>query len=91
MHKAQEERISDALDENRILNVSVAEAPTIPSLPAKPNWPWSMALGGLLASLASVGLGFASDYFDPSLRTPDELERVLDLPVIAALPEDGGE
>lgn len=86
--KAEEARISDALDQQRIVNVAIAEAPTVPAAPSRPLWPWSISLGGVLAGFLSVGLAFASDYLDPSLRTPDELQRYLDIPVIAALPEE---
>jgi capsular polysaccharide biosynthesis protein len=38
----------------------------------------------------SPGVAFAVDYFDPSLRTPDELRDVLQIPVLAALPKAKG-
>ena len=44
----------------------------------------------LLALLLSPGLAFAVDYFDQSLRTPDEVREVLQIPVLAALPEGNG-
>lgn len=85
--KREEARIADALDRQRIVNVAIAEAATVPALPAHPHWTVTLLLGILLASLASSGLAFAVDYFDSSLRTPDELHRVLRIPVLAALPK----
>jgi uncharacterized protein involved in exopolysaccharide biosynthesis len=92
-HKAEEARISDALGQERIVNVAIAEAPTVPALPASTysQMFWAMFLGVLLASFTSVGLAFALEFFDPSLRTPDEVRLVLDIPVLAALPEGNTE
>jgi capsular polysaccharide biosynthesis protein len=36
----------------------------------------------------SPGVAFAVDYLDPSLRTPDEVRDVLQIPVLASLPKD---
>ena len=89
--KQEEARISQALDQKRIINVSVAEEPTAPVLPASPNWPLNVLLGAVLAVLASVGLGLARDYVDSSFRTPDEVEVSLCVPVLASLSIETGE
>ena len=34
----------------------------------------------------TVGVGFAAEYFDPTIRTPDEAHRLLEVPVLAWLP-----
>jgi uncharacterized protein involved in exopolysaccharide biosynthesis len=88
--KREEARIGDALDRQRIVNVAIAEAATVPALPAHPHWTLTLLLGILLACLVSPGIAFAVDYFDPSLRTPDELRDVLQIPVLAALPKEKG-
>ena len=74
----------------RIVNVAIAEAATVPALPAHPHRALTLLLGILLACLVSPGVAFAVDYFDPSLRTPDELRDVLQIPVLAALPKGKG-
>jgi len=88
--KREEARIGDALDRQRIVNVAIAEAATVPALPAHPHWALTLLLGILLACLVSPGVAFAVDYFDPSLRTPDELRDVLQIPVLAALSKEKG-
>jgi uncharacterized protein involved in exopolysaccharide biosynthesis len=87
VQKREEARIGDALDRQRIVNVAIAEAATVPALPAHPHWALTLLLATLLACLVSPGLAFAADYFDPSLRTPDELRETLRIPVLAALPK----
>jgi uncharacterized protein involved in exopolysaccharide biosynthesis len=86
--KREEARISDALDRQRIVNVAIAEAATVPALPAHARLAVILLLGILLACLVSPGVAFAVDYFDPSLRTPDELRDILQIPVLAALPKE---
>jgi uncharacterized protein involved in exopolysaccharide biosynthesis len=89
--KLEEARITEALDQKRIINVSVAEQPTLPSTPVSPIWSLNILLGALLASLASVGFGLLRDYLDPSFRTPNEVENLLSIPVLASLSVESGE
>ncbi len=88
--KREEARIADALDRQRIVNVAIAEAATVPALPVSPRWATTLLLGFLLACLVSPGVALVADYFDPSLRTPDELRDVLQIPVLAALSKQEG-
>ena len=85
--KREEARISNALDIRRIVNVAVAEAPTVPALPDGLRRLILLALGLVFAAIASVTLALIIDYFDPSFRTPDEVEHFLGCPVLAAFPK----
>jgi uncharacterized protein involved in exopolysaccharide biosynthesis len=88
LRKEEEARISDALDHRRILNVAIAEAATVPSLPS--NHRSLMVLFGLfLAILTSLGLALGSEYLDPTFRTPDEVRSFLNIPVLATMPQNG--
>jgi uncharacterized protein involved in exopolysaccharide biosynthesis len=86
--KQEEARISDALDEQRIVNVSVAEEATVPSIPSGPNRALNLGLGLALAIVVSLGIALATDFLDHSFRTPDEVEVFLQAPVLAALPRN---
>ncbi len=88
-NKREEARIGDALDQGGILNVTIAEQPTAPVLPARSRASLAL-LGLLLAVTASTGLAFAADTLDPALRTPDEVIAYLDTPVLASLPHKAG-
>ncbi len=85
VRRREEARISDALDSKRIVNVSVAEAATIPALPTM-HLAWVFLGGFFLAGTVSLGAGYAVDRFDASFRTPDELIRYLDVKVLASIP-----
>src|SRR3954452_2575934 len=83
--KKEEARIEDALDRNRLLNVSIVENPALPSIPTRS--PLIFALVGiLLAGAVSLGVVFAIDYADQSFRTPSEVMSELRIPVLAAVP-----
>lgn len=84
--KQEEARIQDALDQRRIVNVSIAEEPTVPALPSSPHRALSLALGSLLACFVSLGLGYTADYLDSTFRTPQEVEVFLNTHVLASIP-----
>src|SRR5271170_2392039 len=85
LHKREEARIGDALDERRILNVAIVEPPVAPALPEHPILLYSLLAVGL-ATAASIGIAFAAEYFDATIRTPDEARALLEVPVLAWLP-----
>lgn len=86
LSKREQERTSDALDEKRISNVSIAVPPVVPILP------WIgptlvMCCGMVLAVFISAGSAFAAEYLNPSLRTPAEVLDILRIPVLASVPK----
>jgi uncharacterized protein involved in exopolysaccharide biosynthesis len=85
LRKQTDARLSEALDRSRIMNVAIAEAATVPALPATPPL-LRLAVGFVLALLVAFATGLIVDYWDPSFRTPFEVEDVLGLPVLAAIP-----
>jgi uncharacterized protein involved in exopolysaccharide biosynthesis len=85
VRRREEARITEALDKNRILNVTVAQRAFAPRIPA--GSPWKLAaMGLLLAAFASIGVVVAAEYFDTSYRTPSDVVAYLNVPVLAALP-----
>ena len=85
LHKREEARIGDALDERRILNVAIIEPPLAPALPDHHILLY-FALAFVLSMAFSIGLAFTAEYFDPTIRTPDEAYGLLEVPVLAWLP-----
>ncbi|HUO33981.1 MAG TPA: hypothetical protein VMU43_03220 [Candidatus Acidoferrum sp.] len=85
VRKREEARISDALDSHRIVNVSVAEAATVPAYPAL-HLGWILIGGFFAAGVVSIGGAFAVDRLDPRFRTPEELGLYLETRVLAAIP-----
>jgi uncharacterized protein involved in exopolysaccharide biosynthesis len=90
-HKKQEEaRISDALDRQRILNLAIADPPTVPVFPSKLPTSVVLLIGLFSAIVFSGGVAFAAEAINRSLRTPEDVEIFLNVPVVAAIPERVG-
>jgi len=87
--KEEEARITDELDENKITNVSVAEAPIQPQLPVKPNRPLNLILGVFLGALLSMGSVVIAEFMRDTILTPRELEGLTGRRVLASLPNTG--
>jgi uncharacterized protein involved in exopolysaccharide biosynthesis len=84
--KREQERTSDALDAKRIANVAIAVPAVVPASPA--HSPFSIILNGfLLAILGGIVAGYLAELLDPSLRTPSEVEQLLNVTVLAAVPK----
>jgi uncharacterized protein involved in exopolysaccharide biosynthesis len=85
LHKREEARIADALDQTRILNIGMVQQPTVPLSPTRSVMMFGL-VGVLMAFMLSIGLVFAREYLDSSFRTPSEVLSELNIPVLAAVP-----
>jgi uncharacterized protein involved in exopolysaccharide biosynthesis len=84
--KREQERTSDALDDKRIANVAIAVPAEVPVLPA--HSPFSIMFAGFwIALMAGIGAGYLAELADPSFRTPSEVEEMLNIPILAAVPK----
>jgi uncharacterized protein involved in exopolysaccharide biosynthesis len=84
--KREESRIGDALDQGGILNVAIAQQPTVPALPLRSLWSFAL-LSFIFAGAASTAVAFTVDFLDPAFRTADEVVSLLGAPVLATLPQ----
>jgi uncharacterized protein involved in exopolysaccharide biosynthesis len=83
--KREDARIADALDRRGMLSVEVVQAARVPALPE--NSRLGILLGGLaLALFVSMATVFVAEVFSSSYRTPQEVTRYLNLPVLACIP-----
>ena len=87
-NKREEARISDALDQKHISNVSVAEAATMPALPSDLGPVALLILGLVSGGSLGIGLAFLTDRFTLALRKPADVKMLLELPVLAAFPKE---
>jgi len=56
--------------------------------PAKPNVPAYMFLAAIVGLVVGVGLAFFIEYLDTSVKTLDDVERYLGIPVLAVIPKN---
>lgn len=56
--------------------------------PSKPNVPAYMALAVLIGLVIGVGLAFFLEYLDTSVKTLDDIEKFLGIPVLGVIPKN---
>jgi uncharacterized protein involved in exopolysaccharide biosynthesis len=85
--KRDQAQFEDAMDEHKLLNVAVAQEPTISYEPERPK----PLLYGALGSVTAMFLGFCAVYFAETSRntiaTPRELDIASRYPVLATVPQ----
>ena len=83
LKRVKETGVQGGLDSN---NARVVEEAVLPTTPIRPR----KKLGLLLSLAAGLALGIGAavtiEYFDTSVKSPEDIERVLGLPVIAVVP-----
>ena len=80
-----ERREQDAAFRIRIITVQPAAVPTAP---AAPNLPLSIALGTVLGLAGGVGLAIARAVLDRRIRTLDDIDEAVEAPVIGGIAYD---
>lgn len=67
-------------------SVKVVSQPTAPKSPISPNVKINTLMAAMLGFVLSLGAVLAVFFFDNTFRTPEEIEKYLDLPVIGVIP-----
>ncbi len=76
------------IDENLdVSNIRIAEKAVTPLFPVKPNKKLNLLLGAVLGLMLGVGLAFLREYMDQSLRTEEDVQKFIGLPVLSVIPE----
>jgi capsular polysaccharide biosynthesis protein len=69
-------------------NVKIIESVKMPENPVSPNKKMNIAIAFLLGLMISVGLAFLLEFMDNTFKTKEQLEQILGIPVIGAIPDD---
>lgn len=67
-------------------NVQVIDRAQVPDMPIKPRPKLNMAIAGVLGLMVGIFLVFLLEYLDNTIKTPDDVEKYLGLPVIGTIP-----
>ena len=79
---------ASAIDEDLdVSNIRIVEEAIIPVAPVKPNKKRNIILGAVLGLLFGTGLAFLSEFMDQTIRSEEDVERHLGLPVLSMIPE----
>jgi len=84
LQKLNETDIASSIRNN---NVSVMEKASAPSWPVRPAKKRIAALALALGLALGIGLVFARDYLDNTIKGPEDIERYLHLDLLAAVPK----
>ena len=68
--------------------VSVKQVAEPPSYPVRPRVGLNLMLGGLVGLVVGLGLAFFIEYLDTSVKTMEDVENLLGLPVLAIIPKN---
>ncbi|BCS80352.1 YveK family protein [Anaerocellum diazotrophicum] len=76
----------------KIENVQIVDRAVIPDKPEKPKKLLNTAVAFVLGLMIGVGIAFFIEYLDNTIKTPDDVEKYLELPVLAVIQDihEGG-
>ncbi|MDR7551279.1 MAG: Wzz/FepE/Etk N-terminal domain-containing protein [Armatimonadota bacterium] len=83
--KITETRITRSLDLGQ-MNIDVVSPALQPSSPVKPNKSMNLILAAVLGLMSGVFLAFLFEMLDNTLKTAEDVERELGLPVLGTIP-----
>ncbi len=82
LQAANDARVTDSLNRQRISSIAVVQSPTAPMKPAQPRLPVILAAGLLLGLAGAVTATMLSEMADESFSTSDQIETIMGLPVL---------
>lgn len=81
--------LSADVQENVRSNVHIIDRALVPGGPFRPSLKQNVALGGGLGLMLGIGLVFLTHFLDRTLKSAEEIEQLLGIPVLAAIPDLG--
>lgn len=69
-------------------SVLVHDTPVISESPVSPNVTLNLVLGAVVGLIFGVGIAFFLEYLDTSIKSLEDVEKYLQVPVLAVIPKD---
>jgi len=82
-NRYEEVRITEAMQTS---NVTVVDPGIVPEIPVRPRKLLNVAIAAVLGVMVGVGLALLQEFLDTTVRSPEEVESVLQLPVLGQIP-----
>lgn len=86
----QRYKMVGAASDVRPNNIAIIDRATVPGGPYSPNGMLNLIMGMLAGLLLGVALAFALEFIDDTLKTPEDVEQKLRLPVLGIIPRLAG-
>jgi capsular polysaccharide biosynthesis protein len=71
----------------KVDNVHVIDKAEIPTEPVSPNVTLNIAIAAVLGLMIGVFLAFLLEFLDNTIKTPEDVEKYLNLPVLGSIPK----
>lgn len=71
-------------------SLEVYSQPGLATAPSSPNYRLNLIVGAVLGIILGMVVAFISNYFDTSIKSLEDAERMLGLPVLGVIPQDAG-
>jgi len=71
----------------KVDNVHVIDKAEIPTQPVSPNVILNIAVAAVLGLMIGVFLSFLLEFLDNTIKTPEDVEKYLNLPVLGSIPK----
>lgn len=68
-------------------NVQILDKARLPEKPVKPNKKLNVAIAFFLGLMVSVGVVFVLEYMDNTIKTQEDIEKYLEIPVLGTIPD----
>jgi len=86
LSKVKESNITDNID---VSNIRIVEEALIPRSPLPENKSRNLMMSFIFGLIGGIGLVFFFEYLDRSLRTEEDVQKYIGLPVLSVVPEAG--
>lgn len=83
LQRLKETTITKGLQTN---NIRLVEAALVPNAPTRPDKRANLTLAGASGLVLGIMVAFFLEYLDRTIKTPEDVKRVLDLPILGVIP-----
>ena len=81
------QNFSEAVIEiKKVDSVSIVDPAITPSIPVKPNKKLNVLIAFVVGLMAAAGLVFLLEYLDNTIKTSEDVEKILGIPVLGVIP-----
>lgn len=71
----------------KVDNVNIVDRAVVPDAPVKPNKKLNVVIAGVVGLMLGLGIIFLLEFLDRTIKTGDDVQRHLDLPVLGVIPK----
>ena len=79
--------IKKVVEVMKLDNVNIVDPAVPPQLPEKPNKRMNIMIAGVVGLMAAVGLVFLLEFLDQTIKSSEDINRYLELPVLGVIPK----